>query len=203
MVSAIARHGTIKEDGGKLVKYLMDNSHWSPLQHITFSFKIQTSRAISAQIFRHRSLHFQETSQRYQQIQSFEDIELRKEHTTNRQSSEEVFNPTTIYDDCFGSGVVTASKHIEYVLRDVRNAYEELLKAGVARECARMILPMCSSTTIHVTGTLRDLLAFLNVRCGTETQKELREIALEMGNILEKEVPNIMNIIDWRKGHFM
>jgi thymidylate synthase ThyX len=64
IIAAIARHGTIKKDGGKLVKYLMDNAHWSPLQHISFGFKIETRRSISAQIFRHRSLNGQEWSLR-------------------------------------------------------------------------------------------------------------------------------------------
>ena len=72
IIAAIARHGTVKENGGKLVKYLMDNKHWSPLQHISFGFKIETRRSISAQIFRHRSLNGQEWSLRYAEPLGFE-----------------------------------------------------------------------------------------------------------------------------------
>jgi len=205
IIAAIARHGTIKEDNGKLVKYLMDHKHWSPLQHIFFGFKIQTSRAISAQIFRHRSLHFQETSQRYQKITEFEDIEIRQQHKSNRQSSSETFNPV-LYKESqpeTGEYEVTAQMEIDTVLEHVKHCYNNLIEAGVAKECARMILPMCSSTTIHVSGTLRDLLAFLNIRVEQHSQKEVRDIATAMGECLEKELPNIFSSIDWRNGLFM
>lgn len=198
VIAAVARHGTIKDDNGKLVKYLMDKAHWSPLQHVSFGFLIQTSRAISAQIFRHRSLNFQETSQRYQQILEFEDVEIRKEHPTNRQSSTEEFDPIVS-----NSGSTKASEEIQLVKCIIESSYRGLLNAGVAKECARMILPMCSSTTIHVTGTLRDLLSFLNVRCDHHAQKEVRDIANEMGKCLEYEMPEIMGAIDWRNGMFL
>ena len=85
IISSIARHGTIKNDSGKLIRYLISNKHWSPLQHISFGFKIETRRSISAQIFRHRSLNGQEWSLRYAEPLGFEEIELRKEHPTNNQ----------------------------------------------------------------------------------------------------------------------
>src|SRR5688572_12163106 len=93
IISAIARHGIIKEDNGKLVKYLMDNSHWSPLDMINFTFEVQTSRAIGRQILRHSSVKFQEHSQRYSSKVEFEPIELRREDKKNRQSSTEIFDP--------------------------------------------------------------------------------------------------------------
>jgi thymidylate synthase (FAD) len=203
IIAAIARHGTVKKDGGKLVKYLMDNAHWSPLQHISFGFKIETRRSISAQIFRHRSLNGQEWSLRYAEPLGFEDIELRKEHPTNRQSSTEAFNPVIEVQRDFATVSDYASEFISEYLEQVEILYNKLIEAGVARECARDILPLCTKTTIHITGTLRDLLGFLNVRCGIETQKELREIALNIGEILEQEIPEIMSTINWKKGHFM
>lgn len=203
IIAAIARHGTVKEDGGKLVKYLMDNAHWSPLQHISFGFKIETRRSISAQIFRHRSLNGQEWSLRYAEPLGFEEIELRREHPTNRQSSTEVFNPVINIKKDLTTVSDTASEFINEVLEQIETLYNTLIDAGVAKECARDILPLCTKTTIHITGTLRDLLGFLNVRCGIETQKELREIALKIGEILEQEIPEIMSIINWREGHFM
>ena len=110
IIAAIARHGTVKENGGKLVKYLMDNKHWSPLQHISFGFKIETRRSISAQIFRHRSLNGQEWSLRYAEPLGFEEIELRREHPTNRQSSSEVFNPE--WEDYIWGAIIVTGKQI-------------------------------------------------------------------------------------------
>ena len=201
IIAAIARHGTVKENGGKLVKYLMDNKHWSPLQHISFGFKIETRRSISAQIFRHRSLNGQEWSLRYAEPLGFEHIELRREHPTNRQSSNEVFDPPISFEGTPGS--CCASVEIKDLLDDIEILYNKLIESGVAKECARDILPLCTKTTIHITGTLRDLLGFLNTRHTSEAQKEIRDIAYEIGLYLEKELPNVMKTINWREGYFM
>ena len=202
IIAAIARHGTVKENGGKLVKYLMCNKHWSPLQHISFGFKIETRRSISAQIFRHRSLNGQEWSLRYAEPLGFEEIELRREHPTNRQSSSEVFDPVLDIVD-YNFGEIKASDRIQKLMYDVENLYKELIESGVAKECARDILPLCTKTTIHITGTLRDLLGFLNTRCDVHAQLEIRDIATRIGEELEKELPEIMSTIDWRNGMFM
>lgn len=198
IISAISRHGIIKEDKGRLVKYLMDNKHWSPLQHLSFGFKIETRRSISAQIFRHRSLNGQEWSLRYSEPLGFEKIELRMEHPTNRQSSTEVFNPIVREGERGDANSV-----INDAIEDIENLYNKLISLGVAKECARDILPLCTKTTIHVTGTLRDMLGFLNIRNTPETQKECRDIATRIGEELEKEIPEIMSKIDWRNGYFM
>ena len=202
IIAAIARHGTIKENSGKLVKYLMCNKHWSPLQHISFGFKIETRRSISAQIFRHRSLNGQEWSLRYAEPLGFEEIELRREHPTNRQSSSEVFDPVLDIVD-YNFGEIKASDRIQKLMYDIENLYKELIESGVAKECARDILPLCTKTTIHITGTLRDLLGFLNTRCDVHAQFEIRDIATRIGEELEKELPEIMSTIDWRNGLFM
>lgn len=208
VIATIARHGTVKENGGKLVQYLMCNKHWSPLQHISFGFKIETRRSISAQIFRHRSLNGQEWSLRYAEPLGFEDIELRREHPINRQSSMEVFNPTWEEDIWGGihdgeSFIQNGNDAIKEVLGNIEILYNRLIEFGVAKECARDILPLCTKTTIHITGTLRDLLAFLNVRHTPEAQKEIRDIAYEIGLALENEIPEIMQTINWRDGYFM
>ena len=207
IIAAIARHGTIKEDNGRLVKYLMDHKHWSPLQHISFGFKIETRRSISAQIFRHRSLNGQEWSLRYSEPLGFEDIELRKEHPTNRQSSTEVFNPKLELYTYFAGRTdaynIEANEIINAYLEQGKELYNELISKGVAKECARDILPLCTKTTIHITATLRDLLGFLNVRCDEHAQKEIRDIATRIGEELEKELPNVFKNIDWRNGLFL
>jgi thymidylate synthase (FAD) len=195
IVSAIARHGVIKEDNGKLVRYLMKNSHWSPLDMINFTFEIETSRAIGRQILRHSSVKFQEHSQRYSDRVQFEPIELRREHPTNRQSSTEVFDPQL--------GYLTATDEIELILNDLSDLYYGLLKNGVAKECARMILPECTTTTMSANGTLRSWLSFLNVRCDSHAQAECVAIATLIGEALELEMPNVFSQIDWRKGMFL
>lgn len=202
IVAAIARHGVIKEDNGKLIRYLMSKAHWSPLDMINFTFEVETSRAIGRQILRHASIKFQEHSQRYSASVQFEPIELRREHPTNRQSSTEVFDP--IIDFSYPSGrSELASYLIEEFLQNCVNLYEDLIGNGVAKECARMILPECTTSTLSANGTLRSWLSFLNVRCDSHAQKECQDIATLIGAALEKEMPNVFSEIDWRKGMFL
>lgn len=208
IVSAIARHGIIKEDNGKLVKYLMDNKHWSPLDMINFSFEIETSRAIGRQLLRHASIRPQEHSQRYSDRVLFEPIELRREHATNRQSSTEIFNPGIVPFNNPWTGedegdMIDAQTIIKEYLDSIEGLYNKLIKAGVAKECARMILPECVTTTMTFNGTLRSWLSFLNVRCDHHAQKEAIEIATLIGEALEKEMPSVFSTIEWRKGMFM
>jgi len=200
IIAAIARHGTIKEDNGKLVKYLMAEKHMSPLDMINFTFEIETSRAIGRQILRHASIKFQEHSQRYSDKVSFEPIELRQEHPTNRQSSTDVFDPTLNGDDY---PPIYSSDEVQVLLSDIRSLYTDLIKAGVAKECARMILPECTTSTLSANGTLRSWLSFLNVRLDHHAQKEVRLIAEEIADKLVEEMPNIFKNIDWKNGMFL
>lgn len=204
ITSAIARHGVIKEDNGKLVKYLMSEKHWSPLDMVNFVFEIETSRAIGRQILRHTSIKFQEHSQRYSDRVLFEGIELRKEHPTNRQSSTEVFDPLLVqsYFEIDESDM-KASDMIQMHLNEVEIFYNKLIKAGVAKECARMILPECATTTMTANGTLRSWLSFLNVRQDHHAQLEIQQISTLIGEALEVKMPNVFKQIDWRTGMFM
>jgi len=206
IISAIARHGVIKEDNGKLVKYLMTNKHWSPLDMINFGFEVTTSRAIARQWLRHSSLKPQEHSQRYSDKVEFETIELRKEDKVNRQSSIEIFNPVIKYRDFINTGDIFTSKSdviISELLDFVESVYHGLIEAGVAKECARMILPECTSTTLTFNGSLRSWLSFLNVRLDHHAQKEIVDLAYLIGKELEQELPNVFKSIDWEKGMFM
>lgn len=208
IVAAVARHGVIKEDNGKLVKYLMDNAHWSPLDMINFTFEIETSRDIGRQILRHQSIKFQEHSTRYSDRVKFEPVELRMEDKVNRQSSTEVFDPPMLpfLDPWTGEDngdAFPASVLIKEYLDDIEAFYGRLIKAGVAKECARKILPGCLTTTMSANGTLRSWLAFLNVRCDHHAEKEIQIIATHIGEALEKEMPKVFSTIDWRNGMFM
>ncbi len=198
IIAAVARHGTLKDDVNGLIRYLVKNKHWSPLEHIYYTFKVETRRSISAQIFRHKSMTFQEWSLRYSEPLGFEEIDLRKEHPTNRQSSTESFNPV-LFEREGGD----AKRVVKDAIEDIELIYQKLIAAGVAKECARDILPLCTKTTIHVTGNLRSMLAFINIRNDHHAQKEVRDISTAMGEELEKQVPEIFSKINWREGMFM
>lgn len=140
IVAAIARHGVIKEDNGRLVKYLMDAGHWSPLDMINFGFEIETSRDISLQMIRHWTIKPQQHSQRYSANISYQDIELRLEHPTNRQSSTDVVGTVSIDKD--GWAFVGDHNHASYnaimkasdALVRIEEAYFDMLEAGIAKE---------------------------------------------------------------------
>jgi thymidylate synthase (FAD) len=210
IISAIARHGIIKEDNGKLVRYLMDNKHWSPLDMINFTFEIETSRAIGRQILRHASIKFQEHSQRYSDKVIFEPIELRREDKVNRQSSTEIMSfdkeldIIKLSDAAYGQGsYFHPNVAVEVILNQIKECYEGLITLGVAKECARMILPECTQSTLSANGTLRSWLSFLNVRLDHHAQKECQEIAEQIGLALEKELPNVFGNINWKTGMFL
>ena len=178
-----------------LVKYLAKHAHWSPFEHATFTFEIETSKAIGIQLIRHRSFSFQEFSQRYQDVnqlgERFEPIELRKQCDDNRQSSTEVFNPEL-------RPGFRASELIDHVLNATGHAYDELIKAGVAREQARMVLPLCTTTKIHMTGNVRSWIHFLALRDDAHAQKEIQLIAREIKTILADQLPTVAEALNWK-----
>jgi len=162
-----------KETAPRLVKYLIKHRHWSPFELASMCVEIKTSRAIAAQILRHRSFSFQEFSQRYSSIQELEPLELRGQAETNRQSSTDVIDPvlTNNYKNVPASLVV--SQHLNEGVK----LYEELIEAGVARETARMVLPLTTETTMYMNGTVRSWIHYIDLRSKEDTQKEHREIA--------------------------
>ena len=195
----VARIGKVKDDPDRLMKYLIKHSHWSPLEHTYFTYKIRTSRAIGRELLRHRSFTFQELSQRYEKVLEFEPIELRQQADKNRQSSEDVFDPNILdyyssTTDKFGDirlepNFLKASEVILDRLSEIKRIYEELIEVGVARECARMILPECTSTTILMTGNLRSWFHFMSLRDHADAQKEAQIVARAIKESLAEEVP--------------
>lgn len=207
ILASIARHGVIKKDDGRLVKYLMREKHFSPLDMIAFSFEVETSRAIGRQWLRHSSIKPQEHSQRYSDRVQFEDIELRLEHPTNRQSSTDVVgvvcNSGLGISEFRTPDIEDLVYQFEEVLSGIESLYKRGIELGIAKECMRNILPECTTSTLTFNGTLRSWLSFLNVRCDHHAQKEIQELATIVGEILEKEMPNVFSQIEWRKGMFM
>jgi len=182
-----------------LLKYLIANKHWSPFEHGHITFEIETSKAIGIQLIRHRSFTFQEFSQRYAVVDKIEPIELRQQATNNRQSSTEVFDPVLHDEDGFDTIVkVYASEAIAYHLEVAQRLYSSLLRAGVARECARMVLPMATSTTIFMTGTIRSWIHFLDIRDDEHAQKEIRLIAKDIKAMMVEELPIISKALNWK-----
>ena len=166
--------------GPKLLAYCIKHGHWSVFEQADMTVEIRTSRAIAAQILRHRSFSFQEFSQRYADAPGIEPVELRKQAESNRQSSTEVICDKELRElrwRVFNALVV------------VENVYEDLLAEGVARECARMILPLATSTTLYMKGSVRSWIHYLSVRCDRHTQKEHRLIAEEIRGIFSKWFP--------------
>lgn len=173
----------------KLIKYLIKNGHWSPFEHSYFTFEIETSRAIAAQLIRHRSFTFQEYSQRYSVVDAFEPVEIRRQATKNRQSSEDIFNPVI-------EGNNTARDIINDVLFMAMKSYRALITAGVAQEVARMILPLTTQTTVYMTGSIRSWIHYLALRNDDHTQKEHRLIANEIETVLRSHLPVVFTALD-------
>ena len=182
------------EDPSGLINYLIKNKHWSPFEHGFLTMEIDTSKAIGIQLLRHRSFTFQEFSQRYATVTQMEPIELREQHTDNRQSSSEVFDP--LLKNSFGNDA-RASVEIANIINQSQYLYEKLLNAGVARECARMVLPMATSTKIYMTGSVRSWIHMIDIRDDSHAQKEAQLIAKEMKSIFIEELPSISKALGW------
>ena len=149
--------------------------------------EINTTRAISSQIIRHRSFSFQEFSQRYAKVNDLPNVpHLRLQDHKNRQNS---------IDEIDEELKIELNKDIENLFNDINKVYYKLLENGVAKECARMVLPMCSPTRLYMSGSLRSWIHYLNVRCDESTQLEHREISLEIKEIFKQELPIIYDAV--------
>jgi thymidylate synthase (FAD) len=171
------------ETAPKLLKYLIQHDHWSPMEMVSMCIEIKTSRAIAAQILRHRSFSFQEFSQRYSTSTELEDIEWRMQGKTNRQVGDEIIPLESLTNEQ-REAINCAQKWSTY-------AYSKLVDGGIAKECARMVLPLNTSTTIYMNGTIRSWIHYLKIRCKNDTQKEHREIADGVRSIFTKHFPTI------------
>ncbi len=172
----------------KLIRYLTKHKHWSPFEMTHMGVEIKTSRAIAAQILRHRSFSFQEFSQRYSKVNKFEDIEWRLQGKTNRQVGDE---PVELDKQLENS----ISLHLDNSFM----LYDELLKEGVAKECARNILPLTTETTMFMTGSFRSWIHYIDLRTCEDTQKEHRDIALKCKEIFVNTFPKTGEALQWNQ----
>ena len=171
------------ETAPKLLKYLMKHQHWSPFEMVNVCMEIECTRDIARQILRHRSFSFQEFSQRYAISQEFDTSELRLQDPKNRQSSLECDDEDlSLHWDVKQNTAL--SKALE--------AYDWALEHGVAKEVARKVLPEgLTMSRMYMNGTLRSWIHYTQIRCGEETQKEHREVAVQCERILTELFPNL------------
>jgi len=197
----IARVSSSREDKtaepDKLINYLIKHSHWSPFEHGFISMKIVTSKAIAIQLLRHRSFTFQEFSQRYAKVTDMEPIELRGQAEKNRQSSTDVIGHNKIQDEQGNWSHVTMDVMVSGHLKATDELYNKLLDAGVAKECARFILPMTTQTTLYMSGPIRSWIHMVNLRDDSHAQKEAQLIAKEMKRIFIRELPIVSKALGW------
>jgi thymidylate synthase (FAD) len=171
------------ETSAKLIGYLIRHQHWSPFEMVNMCVEIETTRSIAAQILRHRSFSFQEFSQRYAKVAALPEIpELRTQDHTNRQNS--IDNLDEVLDKKFQYEIAKA-----YV--ECYRVYRDMLDAGIAKECAREVLPMASPTKLYMAGSIRSWLHYVDLRAANGTQKEHQQIALQIKDILAKELPSV------------
>jgi thymidylate synthase (FAD) len=174
-----------------LLRYCIKHNHWSVFEQATMTLEIETTRAIAAQILRHRSFTFQEFSQRYADTQLLETIELpelRRQDSKNRQNS---------IDDLDPKVVDTLNRQMNTLFSSAFALYNQMLEDGVAKECARMVLPLCTPTKIYMTGSCRSWIHYINLRSAHGTQKEHMDIAKQCACIFAGQFPAVSEALGW------
>jgi thymidylate synthase (FAD) len=175
------------ETAPRLLAYCIRHGHWSVFETASMTVEVETSRAIAAQLLRHRSFTFQEFSQRYALSSEFEPVELRKQDTKNRQGSGELVSDSQQYAE------------VEASIQDSHRTYQYLIACGVSKETARMVLPLCTRTRLYMTGCVRSWIHYFDQRCAEHTQKEHRELARLIREVFAKQFPNVWNALQLRE----
>ena len=174
-----------------LLKYCIQHEHWSVFEQSSMTLEIATTRAIAAQILRHRSFTFQEFSQRYAKSNELGKIELpqlRRQDKKNRQNSIDDLDP--FVQQKLEAQMIT-------LFSSCQSLYNQMIEEGVAKECARMVLPLCTPTRIYMTGSCRSWIHYINLRSSHGTQKEHMEIAEECRKVFTEQFPVVSKALDW------
>ena len=175
------------ETSARLIKYLIKHKHWSPFEMVNMCLEINTTRSIAAQILRHRSFSFQEFSQRYADVTARPaPIAVRRQDLKNRQDSIDDIDPYTQQDFQIKA---------EHVYDMSFKLYQEMLQAGVAKECAREVLPLSTPTKLYMNGTLRSWIHYTDLRCSNGTQLEHKVIADECRKHIESCFPLVFKAL--------
>jgi thymidylate synthase (FAD) len=174
-------------DVARLLAYCIKHGHWSIFEMASMCVEIKTTRAIAPQILRHRSFSFQEFSQRYAEVHDFPVLgQMRLAGTTNRQSSQ------PLPERGFDTDIILDA---ELAVSRSYWTYNKLIKAGIAAETARMVLPLCCPTTLYMSGTIRSWIHYVQLRTQEDTQLEHREIADSIKALMAEHLPITMGVI--------
>ena len=179
------------DDYSRLLNYCIKNEHWSVFEQSFMTLQIETNRGIAAQILRHRSFTFQEFSQRYADSSQFGEIplpELRRQDFKNRQNS-----IADLPDELKKRFNTKIALHF----KDASNLYEELLEEGIAKECARFVLPLATPTRIYMSGSCRSWIHYIHLRSANGTQEEHKNIALSCKSIFKQSFPIVSKSLNW------
>ena len=174
-----------------LLKYCIKHQHWSIFEQAFMTLEIETTRGIAAQVLRHRSFTFQEFSQRYASTDLLTNIELpelRRQDDKNRQNSIDDLDPEVV--DKLNRQMVT-------LFSSANSLYKQMLELGVAKECARFVLPLATPTRMYMTGSLRSWIHYIELRGANGTQKEHMDIALSCKEVFKEQFPVISEALDW------
>lgn len=177
----------------RLIQYLIDHKHWSPFEMVHMVLEINTTRSIAAQILRHRSFSFQEFSQRYADTELIgyaKPPHLRRQDQSNRQNS---------IDDLTADKTQIFYRRIHQHFEEAQDLYREMVSVGVAKECARDVLPLATPTRMYMAGTARSFLHYIELRTGNGTQLEHKLIAEEIKAIFCKEFPATSTAMNWKQ----
>ena len=174
-----------------LLKYCIKHGHWSVFEQSFMTIEINTTRGIAAQILRHRSFTYQEFSQRYADSNLLGDIELpelRRQDSKNRQNS---------IDDLEPEMIEKFNRQMNTLFSSAFGLYNQMLEAGVAKECARFVLPLATPTRIYMTGSVRSWIHYINLRSAHGTQQEHMDIANACKDIFIENFPSVSEALDW------
>jgi len=180
------------ENYAGLLRYCIKHQHWSIFEQAFMTLEINTTRGLAAQILRHRSFTFQEFSQRYADTNLLETNiplpELRRQDTKNRQNS---------IDDVPEAQTKMLLGRIQNYFNEGLDLYNELLREGIAKECARFVLPLATPTRIYMSGSVRSWVHYIDLRSGHGTQKEHMDIANECKSIFTEQFPTVSEALQW------
>jgi len=176
----------------KLLGYCIKHNHWSVFEQSTMTLEIETTRAIAAQILRHRSFTFQEFSQRYADSSLLSKKiplpELRRQDTKNRQNS---------INDLDKETIDLLTRQMNTLFDSSMALYQQMLDRGVAKECARNVLPLCTPTKIYMTGSCRSWIHYISLRSAHGTQKEHMDVALACKEVFKEQFPSVSEALEW------
>ncbi len=180
------------ENYAGLLRYCIKHQHWSIFEQAFMTLEINTTRGLAAQILRHRSFTFQEFSQRYADTNLLDASiplpDLRRQDTKNRQNS---------IDDIPEDQTKFLQERIRQYFNEGMDLYNELLREGIAKECARFVLPLATPTRIYMSGSVRSWVHYIDLRSGHGTQKEHMDIANACKTIFTEQFPTVSEALQW------